>query len=191
MGRAGTGGGHRDRRTASGAETSACRVAAIARALGREARKITAADSGEPAAPRPGEVIDGRVVAVIDEDPFRLRALGGVLSREGCRPLLFDTPWAALTSIPRSGVDLIVIDRELDGCPGPSLARQMRRRLDGGRGPSLALACSDPRELDADEIAPFDHVLGKPVRREDLVRALSLDPRSRTATRERPPARSA
>lgn len=140
-------------------------------------------DGANQAEASQAEPIPSHVVAVVDDDPFVLRALGRALTVYGHRTLLFDNPWTALSGLPAAQVDVIVFDRQMPGCSGPSLARRLRDGWNGG-GPPFILISGDLYGLTIDEEALFDHVLPKPFHPDDLDRAIR-NTRHRTGTRLR------
>jgi DNA-binding response OmpR family regulator len=111
------------------------------------------------------------VAAIVDDDAFMLTALGRTLSWAGYRTLLFNNPLTALNGIPPAGVDLVIVDRNMPKCSGPELARRLRDGWNGG-GPPLVLLSGDLGGLAEYERKPFDLILGKPIRPDELMTAI-------------------
>lgn len=120
---------------------------------------------------KPPAALRSPIAAIVDDDAFMLTALSRTLSWAGYRTLLFNSPWTALSGIPSAAVDIVIIDRNMPRCSGPDLARQLRDGWDGG-GPPLVLLSGDLRGLADYERDPFDLVLSKPIRPEDLMAAI-------------------
>ena len=123
------------------------------------------------------EPVLSRVIAAVDSDPFLLRALGRALTTAGYRIMLFDNPWTALTGLSATSVDAVILDRDLPGCSGPSLARRLNERWGGGSPPMILLS-GDRRGLAPRDEKLFAHVANKPVRADDLVGVLRRTRRS-------------
>jgi DNA-binding response OmpR family regulator len=136
----------------------------------------------------PSSRAGNRVVAVVDDDLYVLRALGRALSSNGYSTLLFDNPWTALSGIPAASVDLVITDRHMPHCSGPDLARRLRDSWGDG-GPPLVLLSADLLDLEDAERTLFDLVLAKPIGSDDLMFAIGAfahrRPRSGTMRRSR------
>lgn len=119
----------------------------------------------------PPEISLEKVVAIVDDDPFMLRALGRALNGAGHRTLLFENPWTALSGIPAAAVDLVITDRQMPECSGPDLARRLRVGW-GADGPPLVLLSGDLGGLEDGDRSLFELVLSKPIRPDELMLAI-------------------
>lgn len=126
----------------------------------------------------PRSLTRANVVAVVDDDPYMLRALGRTLNANGYRTLLFDNPWTALNGIPAAAADLVITDRHMPLCSGPDLARRLRASW-GDDAPPIVLLSGDLAGLEDGERSLFELVLAKPIRPDDLMLAIGAFSRRR------------
>lgn len=114
---------------------------------------------------------EGRRVAVVQSDPFMLRALGNALNMSGFRTRLFENPWEAMAELGPADADVVIVERDMPRCSGPELAAGLRQRWDGA-GPALVLFGSRLTELPEQQREPFDLLLEEPIRPGELLAAI-------------------
>jgi cyclic di-GMP phosphodiesterase len=66
------------------------------------------------------------LIVVVDDDPANRQLLEIMLTRQGCRVVLFEDGGAALDAAPALGPDLFLLDVEMPGLDGIQLTRRLR-----------------------------------------------------------------
>ena len=135
------------------------------------------------------EAIDrsGVLVAVVDEDPWTVRSVNGVLRDVGFRTLGFSSPIGALEILVPRRFDVVVTEHRMKEMTGTMLSTLARERLGDGR-PGMVLLTRSIVQVDRPERELFDACVSKPFQVVELVaaieRALAARPAS-TSVRPR------
>lgn len=132
----------------------------------------TVADGGEAPPPRPGR----RVLLVEDNDDLRDMTCALLQSR-GCTVMTAADGRAALALAERQRPDVALVDIDLPDISGYEVARQLARR--GGIRLVAVTGYGQPEDVRRALAAGFDVHLKKPVRLDELERALGVADRVR------------
>lgn len=108
-------------------------------------------------------------VMCVDDEPFCLKALDRILSRQGYTVATFSDPERALEAVPQMKPDLIILDILMPGMSGLHLAKEIRE-VYGSEIPLVMLTAS---ESDSDMIDAYrqgvSSYLTKPYEPKDVV----------------------
>lgn len=112
-----------------------------------------------------------KTVAIVDDDPAALAALGGLVDALGYRPLCFSDPADVLASDQLRSVDVLVADIRLRDFSGIVLHRRLRAQ---GLDVPTILVTAYPDEATSQRAlrAGFHGYLAKPVVPEELLACL-------------------
>lgn len=112
-----------------------------------------------------------KTVAIVDDDPAALAALGGLVDALGFRPLLFYDPVIVLASGAARSADALVADIRLQDFSGIVLHRRLR--AEGVELPTI-LVTAYPDDVTRRRAlrAGFHGYLAKPVTPEELLACL-------------------
>ncbi|UJR80212.1 Response regulatory domain-containing protein [Sandaracinus amylolyticus] len=129
----------------------------------------------------------GVLVAVIDEDPWAVRSVNGVLRDVGFRTLGFSSPLAALEILVPRRFDVVITEHRMKELSGAQLSSLARERM-GDERPGFVLLTRSLVSVEGNERALFDACLAKPFQVMDLVAAIeeSVSARPRKSARPRP-----
>jgi len=123
-------------------------------------------------APQPAVAPVRRSLLLVEDDPTIARVVAGLLEAQGHQVTHVAHGLAALSEIPVRAFDAALLDLDLPGIDGLTLARLMR--ANGFRAPLIAVtARADGEAESATEQAGFDAFLRKPVTGAMLARVLS------------------
>ena len=109
------------------------------------------------------------LIAVVDDEPVWLAAVGRALAREGYHAQLIGDPEAALDLVASERPAVVIVDRHMPRMSGLELAARLQRRL-SDRCPPLILVTGDLAELSARERDRFEAIYEKPVSLKQLMR---------------------
>jgi len=73
----------------------------------------------------PDAELTGATILIVDDDPCALRVLERVLEKEGCEVLAETSGWAALSTVRRYHVDLVLLDLRMPGMDGLEVLKQL------------------------------------------------------------------
>lgn len=108
-----------------------------------------------------------RLVAIVDDDPGVLRALGRLVRSLGFDAHTYPSGEALLAALPAASPDAILLDLHLPGLKGLELIAKLGERLAGAR--TIVMTGLDrPGARDACLSAGAAAYLAKPICREDL-----------------------
>lgn len=128
------------------------------------------------------------LVAVVDEDPWIVRSVNGVLRDVGFRTLGFSSPLTALEILVPRRCDVVVTEQRMTELSGSRLSALARERLGEDR-PGFVLLTRSVATLQPGDRALFDACVEKPFQVISLIgaieRAVLARPR-RAASRPRP-----
>ena len=128
-----------------------------------------------PVAAHPASSVRSRHVLLVEDEPLVAEVVVGLLQRDGHRVVHAPQGLAALTALETQAFDLALLDLDLPGIDGLSLARLIRAR--GLDLPLIALtARSDVEAEPASRAAGMSGFLRKPVTGEMLAGALGAAP---------------
>lgn len=113
----------------------------------------------------------GVLVAVVDEDPWTVRSVNGVLRDVGFRTLGFSSPVAALEILVPRRFDVVVTEHRMKEMSGARLGGLARERLAAAR-PGLVLLTGGAIQLERKERDVFDACVTKPFQVMELVAAI-------------------
>ncbi|MEM7217141.1 MAG: response regulator [Pseudomonadota bacterium] len=139
-----------------------------AQGLGSTFRFSIAAEHEADAAPPDLPSLTGRRVLAVDDNETNRRVLEGLLSWLGVESRVFARPADLLAAAEQRRPDLIITDMAMPDADGTALATEIRRRQPDPP-PLVLLTSLDRGEVDWGD---FDAVLRKPVRPNDLYRAI-------------------
>ncbi|HET9325996.1 MAG TPA: response regulator [Candidatus Eisenbacteria bacterium] len=151
---------------------------------------LAGADEGAPAPVDPTR-LRGLRVLVVDDNATNRRILGEMLSNWRLDPTLVEGAPAALTALEGARrasrpFHMVLIDAQMPGIDGLTLARRIRDRK--ASGPAVILLTSAGiQEAASLRRAGIHAALLKPVKQSDLLDTILTTLGSRTAGRERPP----
>jgi len=132
-------------------------------------------DTQGPSGPLDLQLLAGRTVLVVDDNPAVVDTVVAMLERAGAEPAPCLDPADAIAAIEEDpqAFDLVVTDYDMPGMNGPELARRLRAmRHDLPLLLLTAIPLAHGRR--AGEAEPFDAVLGKPANMDSLVAAARL-----------------
>lgn len=124
---------------------------------------------------------DGVLVAVVDEDPWTVRSVNGVLRDVGFRTLGFSSPVGALEILVPRRFDVVVTELRMKEMSGTMLSTLARERLGEAR-PGFVLLTRSLVQVDRAERDLFDACLGKPFQVMELVGAIETALTARPAS---------
>lgn len=113
----------------------------------------------------------GVLVAVVDEDPWTVRSVNGVLRDVGFRTLGFSSPVGALEILVPRRFDVVVTELRMREMSGTMLSTLARERLGDAR-PGFVLLTRSLIQVDRPERELFDACVGKPFQVMELVAAI-------------------
>ena len=134
-------------------------------------------DAAAPPIPRLASLA-GRRILVVDDNASSRLVLEKMLREFGCLPMLAGGGLEALAMvraelIATRPLDAILIDSDMPGMDGATLAGKLRASPDSARIPLLALICARQRSAGPQLLeAGFAAHIAKPVRRDHLARGL-------------------
>jgi len=132
-------------------------------------------DEHAVAGPMDMQLLAGRTVLVVDDNPAVVDTIVAMLERAGAEPAPCLDPVDAIAAIEEDpqAFDLVVTDYDMPGMNGPELARTLRAmRSDLPLLLLTAIPLAYGRR--AGEAEPFDAVLGKPANMDSLVASARL-----------------
>lgn len=133
---------------------------------------------------------DQVLVAVVDEDPWTVRSVNGVLRDVGFRTLGFSSPLTALEILVPRRCDVVITEQRMTELSGSQLSTLTRERLGDDR-PGFVLLTRSLATLERGDRALFDACVEKPfqvisliaaIERAVLARPRRAVPRPREAT---------
>lgn len=113
----------------------------------------------------------GVLVAVVDEDPWTVRSVNGVLRDLGFRTLGFSSPVGALEILGPRRFDVVVTEHRMKEMSGAMLSTLARERLGDAR-PGFVLLTRSLYHVDRGDRDLFDACVGKPFQVMGLVAAI-------------------
>ena len=116
------------------------------------------------------------LIAVVDDEPVWLTAIGRALSRAGHHSLLLGDPENAAETIVDELPDVVIVDRWMPGLGGVGLVKELRARL-GDRCPPVILVSGDLADISEEDDELFALRMEKPISLQSLleeVRRLAL-----------------
>lgn len=129
----------------------------------------------------PAQMTHRAMIAVVDDEPTWLAAVGRALSRDGHHALLLGDPLRAAEQIPREAPAAVILDNSMPDISGVELARRLTTAL-GDACPPLILVTADLGELDRDARSLFVAAYEKPVSLRQLMNELRRVLRGRKAS---------
>lgn len=118
-----------------------------------------------------GGALCGLRVLLVDDHPVNRTIGEAMLGEIGCSVHMAEDGAEAIAMVHKHGPDLVLMDCHMPGMTGLQAAQQMRGN--GYRGPILAVSADVSTENQvATRACGMQGLLGKPFRREDLVRAM-------------------
>jgi CheY-like chemotaxis protein len=111
------------------------------------------------------------LVAVVDEDPWTVRSVNGVLRDVGFRTLGFSSPLTALELLVPRRCDVVVTEQRMSELSGARLSALTRERLGDDR-PGFVLLSRSVGALDPEDRALFDACVEKPFQVISLIGAI-------------------
>ena len=117
--------------------------------------------------------VAGKHIALIDDNQTNRRFLADALGRLGARMDTFSDGTQALVEIAAVAFDAAIVDQRMPGMDGLQFAIALRR-VPGLLGLPLILLSSEPRSASPGERSEFRAIVGKPVKVDRLLDALSV-----------------
>lgn len=115
-----------------------------------------------------------RRVLVVDDQEFAREAFRDILAALGLSCAAVGSAGEALVQLALDSYDALILDIEMPGTSGIELAREVRGRPGLNQfAPIIWVSATPPEAHTAPEAAPFQHYLMKPVRVDELERALN------------------
>lgn len=111
------------------------------------------------------------LIAVVDDEPAWVAALGRAIVREGYHAQLIGDADAALDLVAKERPQVVLIDRHMPRLDGLCLAGLLQDEL-REKCPPLVLVTGDLYELGDEQLARFDAVYEKPVSLAKLMRTV-------------------
>lgn len=111
------------------------------------------------------------LIAVVDDEPVWLAAVGRGLSREGYHAQLIGDPEAAVSLVREEKPSVVILDRWMPQLSGLELAEQLKSEL-GDACPALVLVTGDLVDVTPSQLARFDAIFEKPVSLKVLLRTV-------------------
>lgn len=135
-------------------------------------------------APRPGpgtggappELPPGLSILVAEDNPLNRKVVTLHLQRMGCEPVVVNNGLEALDAVRERKFDIILMDVQMPVMDGIESVREIRRILPSEARPWVIAVTANAYESDREAClaAGMDDYLSKPLRAEDLKRALHL-----------------
>jgi CheY-like chemotaxis protein len=144
---------------------------ALIRVLAAGAAPAAARDGGEERARRGP---DGIRLLVAEDNAVNSQLALALLRKLGYQADLVENGRQALEAVERESYDVVLMDVQMPELDGLAATREIRRRL-GPAGPAIIAMTANAMEGDRDEClaAGMDDYLSKPIRPEELSRALA------------------
>lgn len=102
------------------------------------------------------------LIAVVDDEPTWLTAIGRALARVGHHSLLLGDADSAADQIVAERPDVVIVDRWMPGLGGVALARELRARLEE-RCPPIILVSGDLGDVPEEDEELFALLMEKPL----------------------------
>jgi DNA-binding response OmpR family regulator len=112
--------------------------------------------------------MNGRRIAIVEDDPQQRELLQRLLAAQGAAVSPFESGEALMRQLRRDSYDLLVVDWNLPGMPGPQIVRTLRE----AHGSDVPVLMVTNRSMEADIVAGLsagaDDYLVKPYRAGEL-----------------------
>lgn len=136
--------------------------------------------SNGPARPVAAERRPPRRVAIIDEDPWSVRALSDALPRDSFQPLGFTSAATALEALASYGVDVVLTAQVMTEMDGAALVRTLRER-EGASAPAFLIGVASVAAIPDEDRDSVDEWVERPYAAPLVIAALHR------VLRDRPP----
>ncbi|MEK9671323.1 MAG: response regulator [Rhodospirillaceae bacterium] len=112
-------------------------------------------------------------ILVAEDDPTTRMILRNMLEKAEFAVTTANDGTEAVAALRNGAFDLVLLDIQMPGMNGIDVARHVRRAAGGAKIPVIAVTSeTEDDQVDAMLAVGFDGIMGKPVRRDDLIRVI-------------------